>query len=194
MLTGRPVDHFCVTIQSDSSQTDTLSMYTVSELPSLLTEKRKGLQGHRPRVIQFSIFSHSTSPDFDSEPSQGRSSPISDLFQLPPTGDAPSYKEISSTAQSTQALGKVMYISLCHSHCIRSGGDPAPAGQPPFHRSAQPSADGPHDGQQCAVPQHPRRRHTSHRPNPRHSHGCGATEQHRRLRLLLSWSHCHPWA
>ena len=35
-----------------------------------------------------------------------------DLFQLPPPGDAPSYKEISSTAQSAQALGKALYISL----------------------------------------------------------------------------------
>ena len=36
------------------------------------------------------------------------------------------------TAQGAQALGKVLYISLRHSHCIRSRGDPAPAGRSPF--------------------------------------------------------------
>jgi len=34
------------------------------------------------------------------------------LFQLPPSGDAPSYKEISSTAQNAKALGEALYVSL----------------------------------------------------------------------------------
>jgi len=51
-----------------------------------------------------------------------------DLIQLPTPGDAPSCKEISSTAQNSQALGKALYVSLFnHSHFIRTGGDPVPA-------------------------------------------------------------------
>ena len=50
-----------------------------------------------------------------------------------------------------------------------------PAGRPPVHRFAQPSADGPHDGRRYAVPQHhPRRCHGSRRRSPWHSCGCGA--------------------
>ena len=41
------------------------------------------------------------------------------------------------------------------------------------YRSAQPSADGPHDGRRCAVPQHPRRRHARRHRNTRHNYGCG---------------------
>ena len=45
-----------------------------------------------------------------------------DFFELLPPGDAPSYKEFSSTAQGAQALDKALYVTTV-SEFIRAGGD-----------------------------------------------------------------------
>jgi len=158
----------------------------------ILTEKKEAtiisidISDTPPAKLTLGLFKDKPRPSIPSAASRCCSTAISSSYP-PHPGVAPSHKEISSAAQNAQALGKALYVCLPlhHSHFIRTGDDPAPAGRPTVQRSAQPSADGPHDGRRCAVPQHhPLRRPGSRCRNPQHS--CGLySRAHSSTRLLL---------
>jgi len=143
-------------------------MYTCIHKPSIRHQVRRIFNGHsRP-----------------SGASRCCSTAISCSYRSP--GDAPSYKEISSTAQGAQALDKTMHVSFFTTVIVFEQEVTVRRA----HRSAQPSADGPHDERQCV----------GTAPAAAAIHGTSmdpvqpATPQTGAIPDYPCRSHCHPWA